>query len=164
MDMYEKIWHEFIDKRYGDEYLCRYVARQIEIRKWFKIVTILLSATGIWTAIKSFTIPTIISLSVIAIVQLATLVENFVIHSEKQIEDLGNLRLLYYEQWNRLEKFFITYGNYSEKEAADKFFELRDVAKNMEDLDNKLNIKKIKRLASKAELSNRDYLKTHYNV
>jgi hypothetical protein len=108
MDIQEKIWHEFIDKRYGDEYLCRYISLQIEIKRWFKIGTILLSAGGIWTALKNLPLPTVISLTAIAIVQLATLIENQIIHSERQIEDLGKLRLLYYEQWNRLEKLFLT--------------------------------------------------------
>lgn len=164
MDIKEKVWHEFIDKKYGDEYLCRYIARQIEIRRWFKIGTILFSAGGIWAALKNLTIPTVISLTAIGLVQLATLIENFIIHSEKQIEDLGKLRLLYYEQWNRLEKLFLTFHTFSEKDATDKFFELREAAKIMEELDNKLNIKEIKKLKRQAENSNRNYLNNHYHV
>lgn len=164
MDIKEKIWHEFIDKKYGDEYLCRYITRQTEIRKWFKISTILFSASGIWTAVKSFTIPTVISLTAIALVQLGTLIENFIIHSEKQIEELGKLRLLYYDQWNKFEELFLTQQSYDEKQLLDKFFHLRDLGKTMEDLDNKLNIKQKKSLKVQAEMATRNYLKTHYNV
>lgn len=162
--MKEKIWHEFIDARYGDLYLCQYIARQRSIRKWFKIGTILFSASGIFFVYKDYEIPTYISLAFIGFAQLATMVESHLIHSEKQIEDLSQLRMLYYDRWNKLEKLFIRYDDYTEQEATDKFFEYRELAKEAEKLDDQLNIQQYSKLMEIAEVENRQYLKTYYNV
>lgn len=162
--MREKTWHEFIDARYGDLYLCLYISRQKSIRKWFKVLTILFSASGIFFVYKDYDIPTYFSLAFIGLAQLATMIETHVIHSEKQIEELSRLRMLYYDRWNKLEKLLITYDDYSEHEATDKFFEYRELAREAEELDNQLNIQQYTGLKKRADANNRQYLKTHYNV
>ena len=82
MEINDIIWYDLVNAKYGDEYLIVYIQKQRNIRKWFKILTILFSASGIFSAFQSLKIPTIISCIFIGIVQLATLIEGWIIHSE----------------------------------------------------------------------------------
>lgn len=164
-DIKTKIWYDIVNIKYGDEYLILYLSRQRTIRKWFKILTILFSASGIFSAFQSAKIPTVISCAVIGLVQLATSIENFIIHSETDIDELSKLRLLYYDRTNKLEELW--YSLLSKKItddiAAESFFDLRKSAKEIEELDNKLNIRHFKKLLLKADTNTRNYLNTYYN-
>lgn len=164
MTAYVKIWHDLVDSKYGDEYLILYLKRQKAIRKWFKIFTIIFSASGIFSAFQSAKIPTIVSCSLIGIVQLFTSIENFIIHSEDDLDRLSKLRLLYYDRTNRLEKLFddLIAKKKTDEEATDVFFDLRESSKEIEDLDNKLNIRNFKKLIIIADTNTRNYLKSYY--
>jgi hypothetical protein len=165
MEIRTNVWYDLVNAKMGDEYLALYIGRQREIRKWFKILTILLSANGIWSALKDFSWITIASCVVIAIVQFATSIENFIIHSENDIQKLGNLRLLYYDRTNKLEELWykLQMAKVTESEAADIFFNFRDRAKEIEQLDNELNIRKFKGLYKKADVLTRNYLNSYLN-
>ena len=158
------IWYDFVNAKYLDEYICRYISMQMNIRKWFKIITLLLSGGGIWTAFESLKYYTVVALVIIAIVQLASLIESEIIHTEKQVEELRRLRILYYERMNKLERLFkaIDNGRIAEEQAEDEFFKLRDEAKAIEDLDVKLNIKAYRRLQNKANDEVHKYVNIYY--
>lgn len=160
-----KIWYDLVNAKHGDDYLVLYLARQKTIRKWFKILTIIFSASGIFSASIAAQIPTIISCSLIAAVQLATSIENFIIHSQDDIDDLSKLRLLYYERTNKLEKLWHNWwtDKISDDQASQEFFNLRDLSKKIEELDNKLNVRNFKKLRTVADKTTRNYLNTYYN-
>lgn len=160
--MRDKIWYELVNTKYGDEYLCYYISSQQGTRKWFKISTLLLSAGGIFSAFRELKIPTIISLIGIGVVQLATMVESYVIHTEKDIDDLAKLRILYYEKCNQLEKLFINLENFKGTEASDHFFTIRENSKEIETLATRLHIKQRRKLMQKADINTRNYLITYY--
>ena len=163
MEINDIIWYDLVNAKYGDEYLIVYIQKQRNIRKWFKILTILFSASGIFSAFQSLKIPTIISCIFIGIVQLATLIEGWIIHSEKEIDELCALRLLYYNRTNRLEKLFHSVFNeeISSSEGASKFFKLRNQSKQIEELDNKVNVRKYKKSMKKADITTNQYFKTY---
>jgi hypothetical protein len=160
-----KIWYDFVHTKYGDEYLVLYIGRQRTYRKWFKILTIIFSASGVFSAFQSAKIPTIISFIAIGLVQVATSVENFIIHSEDDLDSLGRLRLLYYEQSNKLEELW--HSLYTDKisieDATTEFFKLRTSAKAIEELDNKLNVRPFSKLKKTANSNTNKYLNTYYN-
>lgn len=159
-----KIWYDLVHTKFGDEYLILYLGKQKLYRKWFKMLTILFSATGIFSAFQSAKIPTIISCAIIGIVQLATSIENFIIHSEDDLDNLGKLRMLYYDRINKLEELWDSLNNkkISVDEATKEFFELRKSSKEIEELDNKLNVRTFKNLKKVAEINTENYLKTYY--
>jgi hypothetical protein len=163
MEMKERVWHEFIDVRFADEYLCLYISRQKKIRKQFKLATLIFSAGGISSAFANYKIPTIILLFLIALSQLATLLETHLFPSDKDIEELGKLRSLFYSRWNKLERLFIVYDTLSENEGINKFFEIRKEADESESLYEKLCVKNSRKLLIKAEEKNREYLNKHHH-
>lgn len=160
-----KIWYDLVHTKYGDEYLVLYLGRQRTFRKWFKILTIIFSASGVFSAFQSAKIPTIISCTIIGIVQLITSIENFVIHSEDDLDNLSKLRLHYYDRTNKLEELWNSCKNQklSDEEATNIFFNLRKSAKEIEELDNKLNVRSIKKLKQIANINTNNYLNTYYN-
>jgi hypothetical protein len=159
-----KIWYDLVHSKFGDEYLILYLDKQKSIRKIFKIATILFSATGIFSAFNSFKIPTIIACIAIGVVQCSTSIENFIIHSEKDLEELGKLRLLYYERTNKLEELWsdLQSSKLSKEQATTAFFALRQSSKEIEDLDNNINVRSFKKLRKKANILTNNYLTTYY--
>jgi hypothetical protein len=160
-----KIWYDLVHTKFGDEYLVLYLARQRTFRKWFKILTIIFSASGIFSAFQSAKIPTIISCAIIGIVQLITSIENFIIHSEDDLDNHSKLRLQYYDRTNKLEELWnsLTTKKITDEEATTEFFNLRKSAKEIEELDNKLNVRTFKKLKLIANLNTNNYLNTYYN-
>jgi hypothetical protein len=158
----EMIWHQLIDAKFGDEYLCRYRMRQTRIKKWFKISTVIFSASGIWSVYQGAEFPAYLSLTFIGITQLATMVESELIHSEKSIDQITDLRIQYYGLWNRLEKLFLRFDDLTTAEVMEEFYAIREVGKEAERLDDKLNITKWKRLITEARTATINYLNTYH--
>jgi hypothetical protein len=82
--------------------LAGYVSRQHRLRRGFRILTLLFSGSGLagwvfWEPIAG------IALILISLVQLVALVENQLIRSDKEIEEICTLRSLYTKYFNRLE-------------------------------------------------------------
>jgi len=156
--MRDKIWYEMIHIKYGDSYLAFYLFRQKTIRKWFKILTLVFSTSGVlgWKFWDGFPI---IACVLISVLQLFNLVENQIIISEKETEKISDLRNRYITYFNKLEKLWIDFNadRLNEQDASDQFFLHRQVASEIEALDNELHIHKIKKLCHKADLETRDY-------
>ncbi|WP_309608999.1 hypothetical protein [Flavobacterium sp.] len=164
MTINNKIWYDLVHTKFGDEYLILYLRRQRTYRKWFKVLTLLFSASGIFSAFQLAQIPTIISCALIGLVQLATSIENFIIHSEDDLDNLSKLRMLYYERLIRLEELYHSYLNDKilDQEASEEFFNLRKSGKDIEEMDNKLNVRKFNKLTKIADITTNNYLKTYY--
>jgi hypothetical protein len=158
----DDIFADFYIAKYGDEYLCSYIAFQKDVRKWYKIITIIFSVGGIGTAFGGQNIISAIIFFLIGIVQLLSSIEVYVIHSEKQIESLHKLRMMYYDRSNDLEKLFKVSHKITENEAECRFYELRDACRKIEELDLEINVKKIKKLKKKAQVELDKYINTYY--
>ena len=84
---------------------------------------------------------------------------------EKEVEEIGKLRIFYYERSNKLERLFLEFRDDSTKEddARSQLFALRDAAIEIEELDTKLNIKKHRKLFLKADTLAKKHLNQYYN-
>ena len=163
--MREKIWYEMVQIKFGEKYLALYISLQYQLKKYFKIATLVFSGSGIlgwklWQPIAW------IALILIAVVQILSLIENQIIRNDKEVSDILKLRELYLKYFNKLEKLWVDYNlsDITEKEASILFFKYR--AKDhqiIENLDNKLGIKKWKKLESKADSETRQYFKTYHS-
>lgn len=82
-----------------------------------------------------------------------TSIENFIIHSENDLDNISKLRMLYYEKLNDLEKLWHSFktSKVSIEEATEQFFELRKSSKEAEELDNKINVRTYQKLKKKIE-------------
>jgi len=162
--MRDKIWYEMTHMKYGDTYLAYYLFRQKTIKKWFKILTLVFSTSGVlgWKFWDGFPI---IACGLISILQLFNLVENQIIISENETEKVSDLRNRYVSYFNKLEKLWIDFesNRLDEQEASDQFFQIRQIGLEIESLDNELHIRKIKKLCQKADLETRTYINQYHS-
>lgn len=72
--------------------------------------------------------------------------------------------MLYYEKLNDLEKLWHSFktNKISVEEATEQFFELRKSSKEIEELDNKINVRTYKKLTAKSNIITNNYLNTYY--
>ena len=154
-----------LDIKYGESYLTKYLGLQRTLKKIFNVFTLVISVGGIlsWKYFENYVW---VAFILIAILQLFTLVENEIIRTDKEIEDIATLRMLYTKYFNKLEKLWTEYKSerIPEIEASDTFFELRNSDwETIEELDTKLNIKQYKRLMKKSEIETNNFIKKHLN-
>lgn len=163
--MNDKIWYEMVDRKYGEIYLTKYLSLQRSLKKTFTIMTLLISVSGIlgWKYFEDYAW---IALILISIMQLFTLIENQLIRSDKEIEEISNLRMMYTKYFNKLEPLFIEYkfNRITEEEARSQFFELRKTDwEKIEELDCKLDIKTFKFLMDKSDIEITQYINKYHN-
>lgn len=154
-----------VDMKYGETYLSEYIGVQHRLKKTFKIMTLILSVSGIF-GWKYFENLAWVAFILIAMMQLLTLVENQLIRSDKEVEDISALRMKYTKYFNKLEKLWTEYQNgiKSDKECFQLFYEFRKTDwESIEELDTKLDIKKFKWLMNKADIETKDYIDKYHN-
>lgn len=166
--MYNKLWFEIADAKTGEIYLSKYLTRQKDIRKWYKVLTLTFSVSGIFGwAIWKKELMAVIACGLIAAMEIIVKLEPYFIKSESDIDSIGELRVQYLKNLNKFEKLFHELKNniITDKEASDIFYLYRDeFVIETEALDNRLNIKKVKKLHVSADNEAKDYLNKHYNL
>jgi len=150
--------------KYGEIYLTKYLGFQRTLKKGFQILTLLVSLSGIigWKYFEDYVW---IAFILIAIVQLLLLIENQIIRSDKEIEEISNLRMMYTRYFNKLEILWTKhqYDQIKDKKAMDQYFELRQTDwENIEELDCKLNIKRYKKMRNHTEIETNHYLNKYH--
>lgn len=160
-----KVWYELTNMKYGEVYLSKYLNFQRTLKKTFQILTLLVSLSGIlsWKYFENYVW---IAFALIAIVQLLLLIENQIIRSDKEIEEIARLRMMYTKYFNKLEKLWTKYqySRIKEEKGLDKYFDYRQSDwEQIEEIDTKLNIKRYKWLMKKTEIETNNYL-TKYHI
>lgn len=163
--MTNKIWYEMVNIKYGEKYLTKYLGMQRTLKKSFQIMTLIISVSGIlgWKYFEDYAW---IAFILIMIMQLLLLIENQLIRSGKEIEDISNLRMMYTRYFNKLERLWTEYyyERISASSAIDKYFEFRESDwEKIEELDCSINIKKYKRMMRKTETETKHYLNKYHN-
>ena len=164
-NMTNKIWYEMVDKKYGEIYLTKYLSLQRTLKKSFTIFTLIISVSGIlgWKYFENYAW---IAFILISVMQLFILIENQIIRSETEIEQISELRLLYTKYFNKLEKLWTAFycNRIDEETAFHDYFELRKTDwEKIEELDSKLNIRRYKYLMNKTEVETNKYLNKFHN-
>jgi len=150
--------------KFGEIYLTKYLGLQRTLKKSFQIMTLVVSLTGIlgWKYFEDYVW---IAFILIAIVQLLLLIENQIIRSDKEIEEISNLRMMYTRYFNKLEILWTKhqYDQIKDKKALEQYFELRQNDwENIEELDCKLNIKRYKKMQNHTEIETNHYLNKYH--
>lgn len=162
--MINKVWYELVDMKYGEIYLTKYLGLQRSLKKTFQILTLIVSLSGIlgWKYFESYVW---IAFILIAIVQLLLLIENQIIRSDKEIEEISNLRMMYTRYFNKLEILWSKHqlDQLKEKKVLEKYFKLRQSDwEKIEELDCKLNIKRYGKMMQKTEMETNHYLNKYH--
>lgn len=164
--MNNKIWYELVNIKYGEIYLTKYLSLQRTLKKYFQILTLLVSLSGIlgWKYFENYVW---VAFILIAIVQLILLIENHLIRTDAEIEEISSLRMMYTRYFNKLEILWTKYQykQLDEENTINEYFELRQSDwEKIEELDCKLNIKKYNVLMKNTEIETNNYLnKYHIN-
>jgi hypothetical protein len=102
----------------------------------------------------------------IAFIQVILLIENQLIRSENEIDDIIELRSLYTKYFNKLEKLWndSQTERLSESDSLDLYFTFRETDwESIEILDSKLDVKVYSRLKKKTEIETLKYLQTYHH-
>ncbi|QNF31219.1 hypothetical protein HUW51_00235 (plasmid) [Adhaeribacter swui] len=161
--MNEKIWYELVHYKHGDDYLILYLNRLKKTRKTTNLLSVIFSTTGIFSWKLWLYLPAITS-GLTALIQLFKMIENQVIPTDKDIEQIAILRNMYFAYWNKVEKLWIEFksNKIDDEVVRNKFFELREEAKEIEVLDTKLCIQTIVKLQDQADIITNNYLKQYH--
>jgi hypothetical protein len=98
--------------------------------------------------------------------QLLTLIENQLIRSEKEVEEISNLRMMYTKYFHKLEQLYTEFyfNRITDENATNQFFELRKTDwEKIEELDCKLDIKKFNLLMNKTDIETNQYFNKYHN-
>jgi hypothetical protein len=151
----KEIWRQMLGRYYnGDRYLCYYIERQQKQRRLVRFISIAFSGAGIlgWKVWEQA--PVVFSV-LSALTQLLMLMDkNRLIVSDSEIEQLGEIRMMYHDLYNRARRLWT--GYYIMRNVSDA-----DAIKRLEDFDNeydkiisasqKVEIAEIESLRKKAE-------------
>lgn len=159
--MRKKVWYEMLQIKFGEIYLSLYIDLQKNLKRYIKIATLIFSGSGVFG--WAFWEPLAwIACIIIAIIQLISLIENQIVRSDSELEEISILRGMYLKYLAKLEELWYDIENNTKKENRIKevYFELKntDFVK-IEKLDDKLSIKHWKKLVNKADARTRDYFK-----
>lgn len=162
--MTKKIWYELVDMKYGELYLSKYVGFQHRLKMTFKIITLVLSLTGIF-GWKYFEDYVLLILIIICVIQLLSLIGNQIIRTDKEVEEISALKMMYTRYFNNLERLWdeLQSERKTDNEAIDIFYQLRTSAwEPIDELDCKLDIKRYKWLMSRTEEETQNYLNKYH--
>lgn len=153
-----------VDIKFGERYLIQYLSFQRKLKKTFQIMTLLVSGSGIisWKYFENYVW---IAFLLILVMQLLLLIENQLIRSDKEIEDLGILRMMYTRYFNKIEKLWVTYSDEKIKKevAFDEFYELREHDwLQIQEMDNRLDVKQFGKIEKKAERETLIYINKYH--
>lgn len=153
------------DVKYGEIYLSKYLYRQRNLKKFFNVLTLLVSVSGIFSW-KYFEDYVWIVFLFIAAMQLFTLVENEIIRSNKEVEDLVSFKMDYTKYFNQLEKLWTQYHyqQISETTAINHYFKLKTkYGEKIEAIDSQINIRRYKRMMKKTDEEMKHYFNIYHN-
>lgn len=163
--MINQLWYKMLDIKYGEIYLSKYIQRQHFLKKIFQIMILIVSASGIlgWKYFEDYAW---LAFLLICVMQIFLLIKNQLIFSEKEMEYLTQLKMGYTKYNIKLEKLWAEYFRHKKEEddVLDLFYKFQEKDwQNIEDLDNKINIKKIKKLDRLTKNEIQVYLKKYHN-
>jgi hypothetical protein len=160
--MRSKVWYEMTHIKFGEVYLSLYLDFQKDLKRYIKIGTLIFSGSGVFG--WAFWEPLAwIACLVIAVIQLIALIENHVVRSDAELEEISALRSMYLYYLTKLEELWYECDNDTKEEMKVKedFFFLKNTDYvSIEKLDDKLNIKHWKKLQDKADIKTREYFNT----
>lgn len=163
--MREKVWYELVHTKMGDHYLSLYLNRQKTVRKYYTIFILVFSVSGIFSWAFWSSIPAVIACGCMGVMQLIKLTENQIIPSENDISNVSELRSMFISYFNDLEKLWADNeaGRITDEKMTQEFYRLRKVGAKIEETDNKLNIRDIRKLRVRSDIQTRNYLSQYHN-
>jgi hypothetical protein len=158
------IWHDLVDALTGQIFLGKYIYLHRTLKKIFNSITLIISISGIlgW---KQFQDYVFVALFIITAMQLLVLIENQLIKSDKELDRITKLRILYTRYLHEIEKLWIDFESelIENNEAILRYDKLRvELKEPIEELDSELHIKVWKKMSDKSDIEANKHLKQKY--
>jgi hypothetical protein len=167
--IYNQIWYEMVHAKFWEQYLSDYTLYKYDYRKWYNIITMLISVIGastfpLWKLVDGKDwVPSII-FGAMAIAQILAVFQKNMVSDNSQLKEMIKLRCLYITYFNNLEKLYLTFNLLNENELIERYYQLREESIPIEKLKDSLNIRPYRKLKEKGEEKARQYLKTRYKA
>ncbi len=163
--MRTRLWYEMTTAKFNERYLTLLIGQQRLWLNYFNLMITLFSTAGImgWRIWDKFPLVSCIIISAISILKL---VQQNIIPSEKQIEKLDKASDFYFNLHLELEKLWFDYESerISEIELQNKFHELKQSERQINQLINEIHKKENKKLASRAEQDSIQFFNKAFNL
>lgn len=163
--MTNKLWAELTQARFNLEFCALYSERQRLLLKWFNILVLAFSTSGVMGWKVWDNVPLIACL-VVSGLSLLRLVQPHLIMTERQIAGIDSLHMFYIEYYNKLEEFWfdVELSSLSEKQIIDRLYQLKTTETPILQKVNDLDLRKPIGLTKKAEREANIYLCSHFNI
>ncbi|KAF2336322.1 hypothetical protein [Flavobacterium daemonense] len=163
--MRTRLWYELTQAKYNETYLCHLIARQRRLLNIFNLIVTVFSTAGImgW---KIWNNLPVISCVIIAVISLAKLIQPHLIPSDKQIEKLDKVCDFYYDFYLKLEEIWFHFENdkLSEIEMLEKFQNLKQTEREINQIINEIHKSPKKKLALLSETECHNFFKKAFNT
>lgn len=169
--VYKLIWFEANHAKFWEQYISLYCSKKQNWRKYITITTLMVSSIGAsswmgWDMLKPYTpIVTGIALALVATLQVAAAIADYLAMTPQQLQSMISLRVKYLYYFYDLENLFQKYycEDMPPEEALAQFDALRkNHTPNIESIKEDLNIKENKNLKQQATEKVDDYLRPRY--
>lgn len=155
--------------KFWEQYLAEYTTYRLDYRKWYNIITMILSVVGaatfpLWKAMGDSIYVTSIIFGIMAIAQLLAVFQKNTVVDSEQLQKTIQLRSMYISYFNSLERLFIENeeGVHTDDELRDRYYALRETTIPIEALKDSLNIHPKKKVMKKGEERVIEYLNRRF--
>ena len=163
--MRNRIWTELTQSKHNIEFTTLYSDRQRFTLRIFNIVISVFSSAGImgWEIWEKLPL---IACVLIAGISLMRLLQPNLITNEKQLNNLDKIHKFYTKYNNRIEELWYEFysGRIDEKEATNKFFEIKNTESDINPLIAETIRRKPNRIEKKAKKNSDEYFNQLYNT
>lgn len=148
------VWTELTYACYWEQYISRYIGYKYDLNKLYSIITIVLSSISAFFISLSkgeYSWATWVGMACIVIVPIIQIVNNSQKHVMMDVETASlmlKLRSMYLKYYNDLARLYLDIDDLdlNDEEIKDRYFKLRDSAREIEKLKDSLNIWKLNRV------------------
>lgn len=163
MDIEHRIWHELMDSKKQDQYLCYYLAKVKQRKRWYKVGLIVISVLGIALTQVSSVYPTAILVLIVIVEILKNMIPEF-FPDEQLIEKLPEYRMMYVMKFEKLDELWVKYKakKFTEDEAINEYFLIRKDNAQIEAMDNAIWLPEKNKLMKKSDSDLATYVENHY--
>ncbi|MCY0967893.1 hypothetical protein [Chryseobacterium wangxinyae] len=163
--MRERIWFEMVDAKLKSIYCGLYLAKQRTINKWFNIIIVVFSTSGVlgWSFWKDLPFATSIIIMIMSIVKL---LGTELIPNDNTFKKIEKSIDLYCDYYNKLENLWYEFDNdkIDNDKAQRKFYLIVAGEKDISKIINEVIKTKNSSFQDKAEIECNKYFDNIFNL
>lgn len=164
VNMRNRLWNELTQSRHNLEFVTLYCERQRKVVKYFNILILVFSSTGImgW---KFWDNLPLISCIIISGISLLKLLQPHLIGGMKQINDIDEIQRFYTTYFNKIEELWFSHESeeFDERKCKKTFYRLKEQETEYNKMISQNIRSKPKNLIRKAKIYSDNYFSEVFN-